>query len=301
MMIDFDDLDSLPTATPKGTGVDLKNVHIATGGERTTMVDCPKCNGTGMTRWGRCFRCEKSGTRGKISMRSAAASKARVTREQNSAEAREAFFRDCAAEWAYIGRRAEKGSNFYAGMQDDVATYGSLSERKLEMVRTDMAKDAVKREEFKAANTKPVDISGIVALFDGAIENQVKKPVFRADGITLSKAAASGRNPGAIYVKSSDGEYLGKIAEGKFQASFAAPKDTHARLCEIAADPSAEAIRYARKTSSCSCCGRTLVNPVSILAVVGPICAEKWNLGHLRDAAADEYAEMQEAEKGAGA
>ena len=62
-------------------------------------------------------------------------------------------------------------------------------------------------------------------------------------------------------------------------------------LQAVAADPTAEAIRYAAKFGACCCCGRTLRNPVSVLAVVGPVCGPRWGLDHLRMAAAEMLAE----------
>ncbi len=40
----------------------------------------------------------------------------------------------------------------------------------------------------------------------------------------------------------------------------------------------------------CSCCGRDLVDPVSIRAGIGPICAERWGLDYRRELAAQELA-----------
>jgi hypothetical protein len=271
-------------ASPRSSNDDIRrNTSIVNGGDRTEMVDCPKCRGSGMTRWGACFRCQKSGQRGKVSMRSAAASKAVKTREKNVWEAREEFNRECSKELAYMAKRADKGSTFYRGLLDGLNTYGTLTENKLAIVRADMAKDA----EFwaaKRAAAPVVNISAIEALFATAVENDIKRPVFRADGLEISRAPATGRNAGALYVRR-DGEYAGKIAGGKFQKVYNAPADTLDRLLAVAADPLAESVKYARKTGNCGCCGRGLVDPVSIRSGIGPICAEKWGLDWRRDAA----------------
>lgn len=272
-----------------------KNASIVNGGDAVQMVDCPKCRGSGMTRWGRCFRCQSSKVAGKVSVRSAAASKAVRTRQENIMTAREDFERDCAAEAKYMRKRAEKGSTFYAGLLDGLNTYGSLTENKLAIVRRDMAKDAEFWASKKAA-APVVNMSAIEALFDKAVENDVKRPIFRADGLEISRAPATGRNAGALYVKR-DGEYAGKIVDGKFQKVYAAPADTLDRLMAVAADPLAESMKYARKTGNCGLCGRGLVDPVSIRALVGPICAPRWGLDWKREEAREELAAEKAAEE----
>ena len=52
------------------------------------------------------------------------------------------------------------------------------------------------------------------------------------------------------------------------------------------------------KFKACCCCGKTLRNPVSVLAVVGPVCGPRWGLDHLRMAAAEMLAAERAAEEG---
>lgn len=267
--------------------------HIANGGEAT--FDCPRCHGTGLFRgYARTFRCNKCSGSGKVSRRVAAAAKAMATRYANDQARREEFYEQHRAEIDYIHRRAER-SSFYASLILKMSDYGSLTENQLAAVRRDMAADAAKRAEWQAerdAKSGEVDISGIAKLFATATDNDIKRPIFRADGIEISKAPAHGKNAGALYVKSNDGNYLGKIVGGsQFMASREAPADTLAKLQAVAADPTAEAIKYARRTGRCSCCGKGLVDPVSIRAGIGPICAEKWGLDYRRELAADQLAE----------
>lgn len=288
----FDDLDTDPMAS-KAADI-RKNAHIVNGGE--SSATCPSCKGTGHFRAytgrivGNCFKCKGSGT---VTNRIAGAAKAKVTREQNLADKRAAWVAEHESEFAYISRRAEK-SSFFANMLSSLDQYGSLTDRQLEAVRRCIAEDEVKREEWKqerANKSGDVDISGITKLFETATDNDIKRPIFRAEGIEISKASANGRNAGALYVKSNDDVYLGKIVNGEFLASREATADTLSQLRAVAIDPTAEAIKYGRRTGRCSCCGRGLVDPVSIRAAIGPICAEKWGLDWVRAEAADQLAQ----------
>lgn len=280
-------------AAARASAEEIKQrVHIANGGESVQMVDCPKCRGSGMTRWGRCFRCEKSKVRGKVTMRSAAASKAVQTRKENDERRRDEFQENHAAEIRYVWKRSEKGSTFYSSFADKIREFGFLTENQLAVVQKDIAKDQAYWEAKRAA-APVVNISAIEALFATAIENDVKRPIFRADGLEISRAPANGRNAGALYVKR-DGEYAGKIVGGKFQKVYAAPADTLDKLMAVAADPLKEAMAYGRKFGNCALCGRGLVDPVSIRAKVGPICAPKWGLDWMREAARDSLAAEEE-------
>lgn len=47
-------------------------------------------------------------------------------------------------------------------------------------------------------------------------------------------------------------------------------------LGQIALDPMAASAAYGRLIGSCGVCSRTLTNPQSIAAGIGPVCAEKF-------------------------
>ena len=132
-------------------------------------------------------------------------------------------------------------------------------------------------EERRASMSTKLDVSRIEALLNTALGNGMKRPVFRAKGLTISLAGPQSRNAGAIYVKAG-GEYQGKIAGGTFLPASGCASDTSASLIAIAADPRGSAIDYGRETGICACCGRTLTNKESIDLGIGPICADKWGL-----------------------
>jgi len=136
-------------------------------------------------------------------------------------------------------------------------------------------------EKRQAAVSKggEADLSRIREMFDTATASGFKKPCYRAEGLKITLAPATGRNAGALYVVQIDFEvYQGKVEGTTFKAVYGAGNDTLRRLQIIAANPMEAAVRYGRQTGRCSCCGRELTNKVSIDAGIGPICAQKWGL-----------------------
>lgn len=130
--------------------------------------------------------------------------------------------------------------------------------------------------EEKSVN---VDLSRIREMFEVAVSNGHQKPVYRAEGLKISLAPATGRNAGALYVVMIDDDaYQGKVDGVTFKAVREAAASTVDALHRIAANPMEAAVRYGQKTGKCSCCGRKLTNKVSIELGIGPICAETWGL-----------------------
>lgn len=155
----------------------------------------------------------------------------------------------------------------------------AAAQRMVDKVEAARAAKAAAKEE--AAVT--VDLAPIVAMFETALGNGYKKPMYRALGLRIKPGKG-----GALYVMTEDrmelghyGEqpgYEGKIADGKFHPVRATAPETSERLLAIAADPRGEAVRHGQRTGTCSCCGRELTKHTSIDAGIGPICAEKWGL-----------------------
>lgn len=134
------------------------------------------------------------------------------------------------------------------------------------------------RRAQREAEAKAVNLQPIIDMFDHAKRSGYKRPVYRAEGLKISLASATGNNAGALYVKTEADEYIGKVADGRFYGTREATDEHKAALVLIAENPRDAAIRYGRQTGKCSCCGRTLTNKASIELAIGPICAEKWNL-----------------------
>jgi len=133
------------------------------------------------------------------------------------------------------------------------------------------------------AAAKQVDTAGIdrlKAAFDTAVEYSSEKglklsPRITVGGITISPAKANSTYPGALYVKVRGGEYLGKIAGGRFFASRECSQEQQAKVLEFVADPAEAAKVYGQTTGTCCICNATLRSEWKNKGI-GPICAEKF-------------------------
>ena len=119
-------------------------------------------------------------------------------------------------------------------------------------------------------------ISAVETALTTAYVNGIKRPKLRLDGFVFSRAPDTGKNAGALYVKTKSGEYLGKVCEGMFHAVMTCSAATKTHIIEAAADPHKAAKAYGLKVGECSCCGRELTNKESIELGIGPICRDKF-------------------------
>jgi hypothetical protein len=202
-------------------------------------------------------------------------------------------------------KEAAEWSTFAASLYDQTRRGKHLSERQLACARDMKAKiDARKAAELASNHEDPqvieddlppvLNLGPIRAMFEAAVDNGYKSPIYRAEGLVLSRASDAGRNPGAIYVRNTDGVYGGKVVgttftpsrdaqDERFASVYSDPQQSEVfhmtaldALTIIAADPKAAAVRFGRQTGKCSCCGRTLTDPESIRLGIGPICLKKW-------------------------
>lgn len=164
-------------------------------------------------------------------------------------------------------------NDFAASLVRQYTRKGELSERQWDAAER-MIRKVRDTNARKATLQRSVDVSRITDLLKGAA---VKRPVFRAAGLSFSMAPANGKNAGAVYVKA-DGTYQGKIMHGAFMAAGACDPETADAVVAVAKDPRGEAIKHGKMTGACSCCGRTLTDATSVEMGIGPICAEKWGL-----------------------
>jgi hypothetical protein len=292
-MIDFADLDTDPmtsTVAPRATVAEIqKGAHIINGGEADAFP-CSRCAGSGTWRGhSRSFACKGCNGTGKVSKARFAAAKGKATKAANLAT-RKVDFEEKHAELMAGLRSIAEWHHFAGRMLDAFNTYGSLTDGQITGSLTALAKVAEKRAAKQAERTAAtvaksgtVGVERINALFETAISNGKKKPIFRTEFLTIKPAKA---HAGVLYVTDKRVEdrerggaaYVGKIVAGKFEARREAQADTLSILCEIAADPLESAIRYGRATGVCGCCGRELTAEGSVEAGIGPICAENWGL-----------------------
>ena len=171
-------------------------------------------------------------------------------------------------------REVVSWNSFAASLVEQFDDRGSLSEKQTGAAVAMLMK--VKANKANRAEAPTVDLSNVVAMFNKAHE-AIKTPKFRFENLVISRAPDTGANAGALYVKV-DGEYAGKVKEGKWFGLRSAPQDTLSKLQQIAESPLDSAVAYGRKTGNCAMCGRDLTKHESIERGVGPICAERFGL-----------------------
>lgn len=112
-----------------------------------------------------------------------------------------------------------------------------------------------------------------------ARENKITNPRLQFGPYLFKLAKASSANPGCVYVTLKEtGNYLGKIlANGTDWAPIRGiHPDCNAGIVKAMADPLEAAKVHGQRTGTCCVCGRTLFAGVSIAAMIGPICSEKY-------------------------
>ena len=165
-------------------------------------------------------------------------------------------------------------NSFAASLVEQFDGRGSLSDKQTGAAVAMLMK--VKANKANKPEAPSVDLSNVVAMFNKAHE-AIKTPKFRFEDLVISRAPDTGANAGALYVKV-DGEYMGKVKEGKFFGIRFTPEDTLSKLQKIAESPLSAAVAYGRRTGACACCGRELTVHASIERGIGPICAERFGL-----------------------
>jgi hypothetical protein len=249
---------------------------------------CTKCRDTGRYgRFGQCFACKGAG---KHTFKTSAETRAKARASSADRKARseqesvDTFARDNAAVWAWLSANAER-SAFAGNLIAGIRRFGSLTDGQRGAVERAIEKDAARKVEAAArvAGAPVADAAGVdrlKAAFDHAARVAAEKgrglrgTRITIGGMVISPAGAASKNPGALYVKAS-GEYIGKVADGRFFATRECAPDQQTRVLAFIADPKAAAIAYGQETGVCCVCNSPLTNKVSIEAGIGPVCATK--------------------------
>ncbi len=247
------------------------------------VENCPKCRGRGTVtigyRYARqvpCFGCKG---KGKLTFKTSSETRSRnrVTAAARHQAKIDAFAAEHPAIWAWMqGNTFEFAAKMLAAVQQ----YGHLTDNQTAACYRCVAKrdearaTAQSAAQARVAAAPVIEMAKIEEGFQNARQHLLT-PKLKIAGLVISYAPATGKNAGALYVKA-DGTYAGKIVEGRFLASRECTEEMKARLLATAADPKAAAIAYGKEFGVCSCCNRTLTDPVSIAAGIGPICASNW-------------------------
>lgn len=259
--------------------------HYTEQVQPTYTEPCRKCGGSGLWGWRRdrrCFGCDGKGSitfktspaaRQKNRATSAARTAARKERiEQEGVDSFKAANPDV---WAWI--QANPNFEFARSLGESVRRFGSLTEKQLAAANRCVQKVLERSEKAQErVNAAPaVEVAKIEEAFQKASNAGLRRLKLRLDTFEFTPASASGKNPGAIYVKE-QGEYLGKVAGGKFLCVRTCGDERRDRVVAAAADPEAAAIAYGKRFGQCSCCGRALSDPESVSLGIGPVCRERF-------------------------
>jgi hypothetical protein len=250
------------------------------------IENCPRCRGTGQTRWGVCFKCDG---KAKMSFKSSPQARAKVSVQRADRKVRieqdsvAAWKEANPAEFAWLEATAPRWE-LAASYLNDLKRFGSLTEKQLAVVRKGIARDAARTVERaqKSAGEAIADTAGVdrlKAAFDQAIAYSAAKglkrqPKITLGGMVISPAKAASKNPGALYVKE-NGAYLGKVADGRFYAARECGPAQQAKVLEFIANPKQASEVYGRETGICCICAATLTSEWKLRGI-GPICAEKF-------------------------
>lgn len=250
--------------------------------------ECSKCRGKGFIGSyafrdnGRCYQCDGAGFKmfkQPKDVRERKRAQVRASKEKRCERQLEAFESEhpALAEWW-----KDSTFPFAMSLRESAYKYGDLTEGQMVAAY----KCALKFQSAKSArqDAPPVDISGLERAFEKAKGNgllRVKLRLLGNDSSLLFQPAneqrAKPENQGAIYVKDeAEGTYLGKIKDGKFYRSRDCSEIQYAAVLEACKAPEEAAVAFGKKFGSCSCCGRTLTNELSIELGIGPICRSKF-------------------------
>ena len=179
-------------------------------------------------------------------------------------------------EWLEAQSRA--GNGFATSLLQGLARYGSLTPNQLAAVRRNL--------EARVAPAAPqVSVAGagfskLLQGFQAAQNNGLRRPRLRIGPMKFSLAPENGRNAGYVYVKTTDGTYLGKISPtGQWSRSYECTPAYADAVATIGRDPLGALVEHGHQTGNCGICNRRLSDPESVTRGIGPICAAKygWN------------------------
>lgn len=289
--------DLFSDATPFVRQVNKERAPDDFAPDQKFIEGCKKCNGTGRYTQGRfygqCFACKGQGrfeykTSPEVRAQARQSKVARIARREQ--DVIEAFKTANQAVWEWLVVNSNKGSPFATSLIGAVRKFGDLTSGQKAAVEKSIAREVewAKAHEAAIQNAPVADTAGVDRLkkaFDTAKAKATEKGLsirnlrLTIGSVTISPAPTSGKNPGALYVKSSDDKaYLGKIANGKFFAARECSPDLEKQVLSFVADPKGAAEAYGQTTGVCCICNATLTSEWKNRGI-GPICAQKFGWG----------------------
>lgn len=166
-----------------------------------------------------------------------------------------------------------EGSDFARSLAASLQQYGRLSDKQMYWAQ---------RLTAPKPPAESLAFDAVVALIDRARERGAKRIALRFGDIEV-KYATGGKNAGGLWI--TDGQPFGA---NRLYGSVAADSRTLVlrreaaqvfdALRDIAADPTAAAVKHGRVSGCCCFCNRPLTDAGSIQHGYGPTCAEKYGL-----------------------
>lgn len=141
-------------------------------------------------------------------------------------------------------------------------------------------------DAINAPQAQPkLELPGLVAFLDGS---KLKRPRIFVDKMSITTAAKDRH----IYYVRANGEYVGKIQDGRWNPRDNVPAEVADWLKEMNTDPGATMAQIGRLTSNCCYCNEELTDRKSIVWGYGPVCAKNYRLPHgIRAMSAEQLAE----------
>ena len=163
--------------------------------------------------------------------------------------------------------QAHSSSNSFAGsLFDQLLERGTLSENQIAAVRRNI-------EKSDRVGNSNVVVANVVARIDALKAQGLSKIAVTVGGYKIYTPDNGGDQ---LYIKIG-GRYIGKLVEGVFKPAGAAQKVDAENLVAIAKlndeELIARIVEEGKKTGTCGICSRTLTDPDSIAAGIGPVCA----------------------------
>ena len=188
-----------------------------------------------------CFACRGKGYFKTDPRKLEKARQQRAKKKQDAIEAAQALNQETAI---YASVFAMAGWNDLARSLAEQHNAGrAWSEKQIAAIEAMLVRMEERRAQ-KEAEAREVNLQPIIDMFAHARDKGYKRPVYRAEGLKISLAPATGANAGALYVKTENDEYIGKVADGRFFGTREATEEHKTALSVIAESPRDAAIRH---------------------------------------------------------
>lgn len=177
-------------------------------------------------------------------------------------------------------------NNFAASLLNGYTRFQHLTPRQLPYA-IKIAQLALGLVAPEVSKTEVINVTGIARLFNAALNNKIKRPKIKLDGLKFTMAGDRSRYAGKIMIDNAkpfgtpENKWFGYIDlnSGEFTPKNVT-QDVIDKIKEFAEKPAETAKAYGLRTGNCCFCARSLIETVSVDMGYGPICAAKYDLPH---------------------